>query len=153
MTITLYIPAIPVAQPRVRATMRGRHAGIFNPDTIKNPTTGEREPHPIVAFKATVRHAAHAQYKAAPLTGPVRVDCLFVFPRPAGSIWKKRPMPRYRHTGKPDRDNLDKAVLDSLKGIILADDCLACDGRIQKWVRAGDEQSHVVITITTLENP
>lgn len=149
--IIIYVPAVPVAQPRPRATIRGGHAGIHEVTSIKN-SDGERRPHPIAAFKATVRLAAVGMYDGAPMVGPIRCDLCFVFPRPRNLIWKKRPMPRIRHIGRPDRDNLDKAVMDALKQIVWVDDSQVCDGRIEKWIAAGDEQPHVVITIQELED-
>ena len=142
--IRLYIPAIPVAQPRVRATVVAGHASVYTPGTVNG------RPHPIHEFKATVRKIASEKYTGAPLRCAVRVDAIFVFPRPRSDIWKKRPMPRYPHVKKPDRDNLDKGLLDALKGIILEDDRQVCDGRIEKWVASGDEQPHVEVTIQTV---
>ena len=104
----LRIPAVPIAQPRVRVSSFGGHARAYNPTTIKT-SDGGKKPHPIVAFKATVRHMASLAYTAAPLSGPLRIDVTLVFPRPASAIWKTKPMPRYRHIQKPDRDNCDKA--------------------------------------------
>ena len=144
--IHLRIPSVPVAQPRIKARAFGGRAQIYTPSTIKTPEGGKR-PHPIHAFKATVKMVASERYTDAPLRGPVRVDIICVFPRQAEKIWKSKPMPRYPHTAKPDRDNLDKAVLDALKGIVLSDDAQVCDGRIQKFYAAGDEQPHVDITI------
>ncbi|MEM9588985.1 MAG: RusA family crossover junction endodeoxyribonuclease, partial [Planctomycetota bacterium] len=102
--IRIYVPAVPVAQPRPRATIRGFHAAVYTPSK-----------HPVEAFKATVRMAAADVMRGrAPLQGPLRVDAEFVFPRPRNRVWKTKPMPRERHTKKPDRDNLDKAALDAL---------------------------------------
>lgn len=148
--IHITVPAVPVAQPRVKATSRGKHAGVYTPSTIGKGD--DKRPHPIAAFKATVRLAAQEQYHRRPMDGAVRVDVLFVFPRQSARIWKTKPMPRYRHIIKPDRDNLDKAVLDSLSGLIFADDCQACSGTIDKWHASGDEGPHCVITITPLDD-
>ncbi len=141
MELKFTIPAVPIAQPRARA---GRgvngHARIYND-----------KKHPVNDFKATIRLAVQTLYKGPPLAGPLVVDCLFVFPRETSKIWKSKPMPRYPHTVKPDRDNLDKAVLDSLKGTLLKDDAIVYDGRITKMRAAGDEQPHCVITITSEE--
>lgn len=139
--ITITVPAVPVAQPRPRATSFGGHARVYQPSK-----------HPVTAFKATVRMAFQSAYAGAPLTGPLRCDCLFVMPRPKSLIWKTRPMPRVPHTAKPDRDNLDKSVLDALKGLAWIDDSQVCQGNIQKWIASGDEQPHAVITITPLED-
>ena len=144
MRIELTIPAVPVAQPRQRHRVVKTKAGkVFS--TNYTPKSD-----PVNTFKATVRMMAQAKYKGPPLTGPVRVDCVFVFPRPASKVWKTRDMPRYPHTVKPDRDNCDKAVLDALKGTVLVDDAIVCDGRLTKWRAAGAEQPHVEIVIETL---
>jgi Holliday junction resolvase RusA-like endonuclease len=111
---------------------------------------GSRKPHPIVAFKATIKMAAQAAYKGPPLRGPLRVDAVYVFPREASKFWRSKPMPRYRHTSAPDVDNLQKAMQDALNGILWADDAQICDGRLQKWRAAGDEQPHVTIIVTPL---
>lgn len=137
--ITFRVASIPVAQPRTRATSIHGHARAYQP-----------KGGPIAAFKASVRYAACEQFSGAPLDGPLRVDAVFVFPRTKGQIWKTKPMPRIRHSKKPDRDNLDKAVLDSLSGLLWKDDAQVCDGRIEKWIAAGDEQPHVVVTITPI---
>ena len=136
--ITIYVPSVPVAQPRPRATVRGNHATVYH-------AAG-----PVDAFKASVRMAASSEYDGPPLTGPLCVNIVFVLPRPKRLIWKKRPMPREWHASKPDRDNLDKAVLDALSGLLWVDDCQVCDGRIQKYIASGDEQPHVSIRITEL---
>jgi len=147
--MTIRVPAIPVAQPRTKATAFAGRARVYDVTSIKS-ADGTRKPHPIVVFKATVRLAAEREYQGPPLTGPLRVDIVAVFPRPANRTWKTKPMPRERHIKKPDRDNLDKAVLDALNGLAWVDDCQICAGGIEKWIAAGDEQPHVVITIEEL---
>ena len=151
MRIELTIPAVPVAQPRPRAVAFGGKARMHEVTHTGRAKDGTRRPHPIAAFKATVRMAAEQGYTGPPLTGPLRVDCVFVFPRERAKIWKTRAMPRYPHTVKPDRDNCDKAILDSLKGTVIADDSQVCAGRIEKWRAAGDEQPHVEVVIETLD--
>mgnify|MGYP003656235447 CR=1 FL=1 len=140
MEITFKIPAIPVAQPRVRATSIGGHARVYEPTK-----------HPIAAFKASVRLAASVAFTGAPLQGPLRVDCLFVFPRSKAMIWKTRDMPRVRHVKKPDNDNLLKSVCDALNGLLWQDDCQACEMVATKWIAAGDEQPHVLVRVTELD--
>lgn len=139
MRIEFTVPAVPVAQPRPRATAFAGRARIYQPTK-----------HPVSDFKASVRMAAQHAFKGAPLTGPLRVDCVFVFPRTKGQVWRKRPMPRLPHVKKPDRDNIDKAVLDALTGILWADDCQVCAGSLEKWIAAGDEQPHVLVSVQAL---
>lgn len=147
--IELRIPAVPVGQPRPRAVSFGGKARMHELTAVKG-SDGVRRPHPIVAFKGTVRMVAELAYSGPPLDGPLRVDIDFVFPRTKGLTWKRKPMPRLPHVGKPDRDNCDKAVLDALKGLVWQDDAQICDGRIRKFIASGDEQPHVVVRITRL---
>ncbi len=63
---------------------------------------------------------------------------------------KTKAMPRRYHAQKPDRDNLDKAVMDALKGLAWNDDSQVCAGKIEKFIAAGDEQPHVLIRIVEL---
>jgi len=138
-TIEFSVPSIPVAQPRARATSIGGHARIYEP-----------KDHPIAAFKACVRLAASGAFSGAPLTGPLRVDCVFVFPRVQAMRWKSKPMPRVRHTTKNDLDNICKAVFDALNGLLYADDRQICELHAEKWIAAGDEQPHVLVKVTEL---
>ena len=138
--ITLNVPGIPVAQPRVKATIRGKHAAVYTP--TKNG---------IAVFKAGLKLAASQARTGGLITGPIRVDCVFVFPRQANRIWAKKPMPRYRKTSKPDIDNLQKAVLDALNGVLWTDDAQVCAGGVEKWHAAGDESPHTVVWIEAIE--
>lgn len=138
--IAFIVPAVPVAQPRQRHTIRATAAGTF----IKNYTPAK---HKVNDFKATVRMAAAEAYSGAPLDGPLRLSVVFVFPRPGRLIWKKRPMPRVPHCSKPDRDNCEKSLLDALKGQVFIDDAQVCCGEVQKVYAAGDEQPHVSVVI------
>jgi len=144
--IEFVVPGMPVAQPRIKATFRGGHAAVYTPTK-----TSSKKSNGIAEFKALIKLTASQAYSGALLSGPLKVDVVCVFRRQASKIWSKKPMPRYRHVTKPDRDNLDKAILDSLKGIIWYDDNQVCAGSIEKWHASGDEQPHVVIRIEELE--
>lgn len=139
--ISFTVPAVPVAQPRQRHRIAGRPGKQF----VQNYTPATD---PVTAFKATVRMAAQqAIGQMQPLSGPLAVDLIFVFPRPQAKVWKSKPMPRYFHTGKPDRDNLCKSLQDALNGLAWVDDAQICAGTIEKYHAAGDEQPHCVVTI------
>ena len=148
--IRITVPAVPVAQPRPRAVSMGKSARVHEVTHIKN-ADGTRKPHPIAAFKATVRLAAQAEYSGPPLDGALKVDCCFLMPRPQSIIWKRRPMPRMPHIVKPDLDNLIKSTLDALTGILFRDDSQVYRGSSEKFYAAGSEQPHVEITISQLE--
>lgn len=137
--IRFTVPAIPVAQPRHRIGMVNGKARAF----------GAKKSHPVHAFKATVRVAAQNAYDGPPLSGPLRCDIVFVLPRTKGQLWKTKPMPRLPHAKKPDADNLAKSVYDALTGLLWIDDAQICLSSLTKVIACGDEQPHVVITLST----
>lgn len=138
--IRFTVPAIPVAQPRQRHRIVSAGGRTF----ASNYTPAKD---PVNNFKATVRMAAAEVLQGPPLAGPLCVDMVFVFPRQKAKVWKSKPMPRYFHVGKPDRDNLAKSLQDALNGLAWVDDAQICAGSIEKYHAAGDEQPHVVVII------
>lgn len=146
-TIRFTVPSVPVGQPRPRAVMAGKHARVHELTHVKG-SDGQRRPHAITAFKATVRMAAREAYDGPPAEGPLSVTMICVMPRPKGKVWKTKAMPRYPHTSKPDAENVAKAVLDALTNLLWRDDAQVYSLNVQKWVAAGDEQPHVVVELT-----
>lgn len=136
--IQFTIPSIPVAQPRQRHALIAGHVRNYTPKDS-----------PVNAFKAACQFAAATAYQGPPLDGPLRMDLVFVFPRPA-TVPKKFGTGRLRHTGKPDRDNVMKALQDALEGLLFRNDSLICAGEVEKWKAAADEQPHVSVRITEL---
>lgn len=137
------VPTIPVAQPRQRQTV----AFVGGKPRARNFTPTNA---PVNAYKAAVQMAFREACKSPPLVGPLRVDLVFVFPRPRAKIWKTKPMPRENHTAKPDLDNLAKATLDALNALAFIDDSQVAELTIKKWIASGDETAHVEIKITEL---
>jgi Holliday junction resolvase RusA-like endonuclease len=122
----------PKAQPRPRAFARKMGnkyvARVFESGTAEG-------------WKSLIAAAAKPHKPPVAILGPVRVDLTFVFPRPkshfrtgknAGVLRDDAPT---WHTSKPDRDNLEKAVLDSLTqlGGFWRDDSQVCAGGVQKY--------------------
>jgi len=85
--------------------------------------------------------------KHVPLTGPIKLELTFIFPRPKGKIWKKKPMPREPHVVRPDRTNLVKAVEDSLNGIAWRDDSQVYTGNAEKYIAGAGDQPGIIIHI------
>lgn len=137
MLVTFVVPAVPIAQPRPRATAVNGRARMYE----------AKAGHAVHAFKASVRLAAQQAYDGPPFDGPLFARLEFIFPRPKNMIWKTRPMPRGMHAKKPDVDNLVKSVLDALNGTLFADDSQIVECHIAKHIASGDEQPHVKVDI------
>ncbi len=145
MIIEFHVETTPIAQPRQRHRIiepKGRSPFVSNYVPAK---------HPVNDYKNACRAAAWDAYQGQPLEGPLRMHLVFVLPRPKNKVWVTKPMPRYRHHGKPDRDNLMKSTQDAMEGVLFKNDSQLCDGTIQKWVAAGDEEPHVEVTLEVIE--
>jgi len=143
--IRLAVPDNPVPKARQRITAIGGHARSYTPKDSKD-----------LIHKEKIRNVAKCWYKDDPYEGAVKVDCTFYLQRPkshyrtgkfAGML-KDTMLDKY-HTSKPDRDNLDKLVLDSLTGYIWKDDSQVVTGVIRK--EYADHRPETVILITFLE--
>ena len=133
--LEFFAAGLPKATPRVKARHFGQFTSVYTPKDADD-------------WKMIVRNEALKAWRDSsisltqiPFEGPLRVDLTFFFPRPKAHFRSngelKPNAPRW-HTGKPDRDNSDKAVLDALTNLgIWADDKQVCDGRIQKLYATG----------------
>jgi len=130
----------PKGQPRIRAFARKMGNGK-SVARVYDPGTAE-------GWKGVVAMAAKPHIPAAPVQTPCCVSVVFLFARPKRLLRKSDPTERIPHTAKPDRDNLDKAVLDVLTQVgFFADDALVYDGRISKFYCAKDEAPGAEIEI------
>lgn len=109
--ISFFAPGEPKGQPRPRAFARrmgDRYvARVFDAGTAEG-------------WKSQVAVAAGPHAPADPLAGPLNVELFFHFTRPKAHYRQGKferglldTAPAW-HTGKPDADNLAKAVLDAL---------------------------------------
>jgi len=137
--IEFHVNTIPIGQPRHRVTTIGKHARMYLPTK-----------HPVHQFKAAVRLAFAACRRSYKLTGPIEITVMAYFPRPKTKIWKTKPMPSYWHIGKPDADNVLKAVMDSLNGLAWRDDAQICRANVMKFVCGGLNEPGVEIIIKDL---
>lgn len=135
MILDLWIPCVPVAQPRPRASVRGRRAVVYDP------------PGKHKDLKQLIKLHVIPEWDHGVLECPLEVDLFFVFPRPKSRVWKTKPMPPYWHTSKPDKDNLEKLVFDALEGICWKNDSQICSGDTKKWVASGGFDSGLQITV------
>lgn len=130
----LVVPGEPLPQPRQRHTTTAK--GQIVNYTPRN--------HPVQAYKETIQWAARAAGVQV-LTGAVGIQVRFFMPRPKG-----RKVGLY-HTGKPDSDNLVKAVKDALTGIAWADDSQVAHDDIYKIYAEPGTEARTEIYIWPLE--
>ncbi len=106
MRLSMFIPGVPVPQPRPRITVRGRHGVAYVP-----------RDHPIHEWRKKIADRMRREMgTCSPVSGvSLRVVMEFYLPQPASN---KKPLP----IGRPDLDNLAKAVLDAGNGLIWRDD-------------------------------
>ena len=123
----------PVGQPRHRISTRGGFAKMYLPSR-----------HPVHGFKRAIRLAIG---KPAKIQGAVQIVVNAWFSRPKSKIWKRKPMPSYRHTSKPDADNVLKAVLDALNKVAWIDDAQIVTAIVRKFVCSGECVPRVEISI------
>lgn len=129
LPIVMFIQGVPGAQPRVKFASRGKFAKAYTPKT------------PTMDWKARI---AIATSGVRLMPQPLRIDWVMVMPRAQGH-WKKNGTLRgaapEHHTAKPDRDNLDKAVLDQLKasGVIYEDANIHRGELFKRYQRTQDE--------------
>ena len=134
--LNLWIPGLPIAQPRARAGVAAGRVVMYGADSK----------HKIHDWKAVIRMAAAnamAERKRLPIPAGVPVELIvrFIFPR-SKTLQKADKEGRIRrHVQAPDADNLVKAVKDALNLIVWADDCQVCDEHVfKRWaILAGDE--------------
>jgi len=133
-----------------KAQKRHRHTGK---DRSGKALQFVRTYDPSAAGKRDLRVVVQQQAPDKPLAGPIKVDCHFYFGylkthygtgRNAEKL--KPSAPKCQDT-KPDRDNLDKFILDALTGVFFKNDSQVCDGRI---IKRYSERPRTEIYITQL---
>jgi Holliday junction resolvase RusA-like endonuclease len=142
----------PVAQPRPRAVARkidviDEQGRIEEKWKARNYDSGTTE-----GWKMLITAAASRHRPAQPFEVPVRAHLTFLFARPERLMKPGVPDGLIPHTVKPDRDNLDKAVLDALTQVgMWRDDCQVCGGKVEKYYHTRGGRPGVVCIIETYE--
>jgi len=119
MNLSFFCAGTPKAQPRVKAYVRGGHAGVYTPDGAET-------------WKQEVRRQAVANAPESIIAGVVRIELDFFLPRPKTHLDRHgvpKPKSPVWHCKKPDLDNLIKAVTDAITDTqrIWLDDSQICE--------------------------
>jgi len=127
--ILFFARGLPKAQPRPRATSFRSKDG--------RRRTRVYDAGSADAWKAEVVAAGRPHRPRQPLAGPLTVHLTFYLPRPGRLQRRKDPDGPIPHDVKPDKDNLEKAVLDALTGDSWwNDDCQVFAGHTEKYYAA-----------------
>lgn len=84
---------------------------------------------------------------------PVYAAIDLVFKRPKRLLRKKDPEGLLWKETIPDRDNLDKAILDALKGVLWHDDGQAVDGSVRTFYVEKDERPRICLHVRPAGDP
>lgn len=132
-TIRFTVPGQPIGKGRPRATTRGGSARLYTPQRTRD-------------YEGLIgMHGALAMAGRPPLVGPLAVVLDIRLQVPASWSRAKRAdalAGRLLPTGKPDKDNVIKAIYDGLNGVCWVDDAQICEGVQRK--RYADEPGVVV---------
>jgi len=114
------------------------------------------QPKDIVDFKNAVRWLAKKQLPNTQQSASAfHVELIFVFRRPESTKKAlKSQIDEFNalivKTSKPDVDNLTKAILDALNGIVWIDDAQVCELHVTKGL---GKQDKIIVIATELTNP
>lgn len=124
---------------------------------------------PYAVWRAAAEPLVRRAWPRVPIVGPVQVDCAYIFARPGkrpswcpADVWASGC--RFRHAPQtgPDRDNLDKAVMDALQmpldlrkipgaiGYPLRDDGAVAAGSSEKWIASTTETARTVVRVRAI---
>jgi Holliday junction resolvase RusA-like endonuclease len=143
--LTITIPGKPVAKarPRVFRDKNGFTRGITPEATVKY-----EEHVKLCAMEAINNHMTARDLFAMPLKAVIDV----YFPCPTSQYRKTKPRPQEWRTKKPDADNLAKAILDALNGIVYHDDSQVVDLRVRKYQAAQGDAPRVEVVFLIVDN-
>jgi Holliday junction resolvase RusA-like endonuclease len=129
-----------------------------NPIALKRHRKGKWGNYdPSATDKADLLAKAMQWRPETPFNEPLVVTMSFLFSRPKSHYGtgknkdKLKPKSPTWHTGTPDLDNLEKFVMDALKGFFWKDDAICCQKFTKKTYTEGTPG--IWIQIKTLERP
>jgi len=139
---TFVVPIAPRGAGRHRAAVIAGHARMY-PDGA------------TVKWENQIAFAAQEVLPSQPLDGPVRVDVLALLARPQRLLQRSKRTGKLLHASedlmwapvKPDRDNIDKAVLDGLKSC-WRDDQIVVFGGVAKCYCEATGKARVIVRVS-----
>lgn len=110
----------------------------------------------VSAWRNDVRNAAMLAFNGTPLTGPILTSITFIFARPKCHYIGNNPERPLRnnapfwHVSAPDKDKLERATNDALKGVVWGDDSQVAATLSQKIYSCEGMQPGAIIEIYSM---
>lgn len=152
--IEFVVAGTPAPRPRPRSravrTRKGKYiATTYQPKgDINSKDSGSRAWARSNAWHDAVKWAIRPHVPPQPWEGPIRCTVDIFFERTQEMLKKHHPDGPIRYIKTPDRDNLDKGILDALtEAKVWKDDCQVCDGPVRKWWAARGCKAGVIVVI------
>lgn len=142
MQIEIVIPGEPVAQGRPVFTTHGGHAHAFDPAKSRN-----WKAYASSCYRETATRDFGLDQGETVFAGvavEVQIVALFACPR---SHWRSVPLPRRPKRGRPDIENLAKAVMDAANGVLWIDDSQVVRLSVEKLYAAQGEAPRMVVRV------
>jgi Holliday junction resolvase RusA-like endonuclease len=129
MTVTFHVPGIPQGKQRPRFSPKS--GGVYTPTK-----TVTAENNVAWAFQQTGYPRVD--------TGPVFLDVVVVLDRPRSHFNTKGDL------NKPDADNVQKLLMDSLNGVAYRDDAQVVYATVYRRWAQRDETAGLTVTLSTV---
>ncbi len=139
--ITFSVPGKPVGKGRPKATTISGQARMYTPKKTVN--------YENLVKVSYMRE--HSERKPFPPGLPLRLSvwCWFAIPK---SWTKKKKVAALHHVGKPDADNILKAIGDALNGIAWHDDSQVATACVFKRYCLDGEREETMVEVTPMHN-
>lgn len=136
--LTFELPGKPQGKGRARSFRRGNFIGHYTPEETRS-------------YEGMIRDIAHREMNGRlPTEEPVQVTLTAVFDIPKSFSKKKRMLAignNIKPAKKPDIDNIIKAFVDAMNGVVFKDDCQIVLG---EYAKVYGPVPHVVVTVRPL---
>jgi len=143
------VEGIPKAQPRHQAFAKV----ISKPGEKPKAVARVYQKNTAEWWKSQVILAGKPFRPASPLEGPIQMRIIFWMPRPKRLMRAKDPDGPIPHLAKPDKENLEKPIMDALTNDgWFRDDAQICMGKTVKFYHAKTGSPGAEIYIDELDN-
>lgn len=143
------VKGVPKAQPRHQAFAKV----ITKPGQKPKAMARVYQKNTAEWWKSQVILAGATWRPRHPIEGPVQMRLIFWMKRPKSLMRNKDPEGPILHTKKPDKENLEKPIMDALTNDgWFQDDCQVCFGKTVKFYHAKTGSPGAELYIDTLND-